>query len=63
MILLIPNYLITSRIGWLDTLAAVIVPGAAGAFGVFFMRQFFLGLPGSWRRRLRSTVPDVSGPS
>jgi multiple sugar transport system permease protein len=45
VILLIPNYLITSRIGWLDTLAAVIVPGAAGAFGVFFMRQFFLGLP------------------
>src|SRR6478735_346633 len=29
VILLIPNYLITSRIGWLDTLAAVIVPGAA----------------------------------
>ncbi|MCP3423001.1 carbohydrate ABC transporter permease [Nocardioides pinisoli] len=45
VILLIPNYLITSRIGWLDTLAAVIVPGAAGAFGVFFMRQFFLGIP------------------
>ena len=45
VILLIPNYLITSRIGWLDTLAAVIVPGAAGAFGVFFMRQFFMGIP------------------
>jgi multiple sugar transport system permease protein len=45
VILLIPNYLITSRLGWLDTLAAVIVPGAAGAFGVFFLRQFFLGLP------------------
>ncbi|WP_433788663.1 carbohydrate ABC transporter permease [Actinoplanes sp. CA-252034] len=24
---------------------ALIVPGAAGAFGVFFQRQFFLGLP------------------
>jgi multiple sugar transport system permease protein len=45
VILLIPNYLITSRLGWLDTLAAVVVPGAAGAFGVFFLRQFFLGLP------------------
>ena len=31
--------------GWLDTLYAVIVPGAAGAFGVFFLRQFFLSLP------------------
>ena len=45
VILLIPNYLITGRLGWLDSLAAVIVPGAAGAFGVFFLRQFFLGLP------------------
>jgi multiple sugar transport system permease protein len=45
VILLIPNYLIVGRLGWLDTLLAVIVPGAAGAFGVFFLRQFFLGLP------------------
>lgn len=43
--LLIPNYVIVSTFGWLDSLAAVIVPGAAGAFGVFFMRQFFLTLP------------------
>jgi multiple sugar transport system permease protein len=45
VILLIPNYLIVGRLGWLDTLAAVIVPTAAGAFGVFFLRQFFLSLP------------------
>jgi len=43
--LLIPNYVIVSNFGWLDSLAAVIVPGAAGAFGVFFLRQFFLSLP------------------
>ncbi|MFL6081199.1 MAG: carbohydrate ABC transporter permease [Ornithinibacter sp.] len=43
--LLIPNYVIVSKLGWLDSLSAVIVPGAAGAFGVFFLRQFFLGLP------------------
>jgi multiple sugar transport system permease protein len=43
--LLIPNYVIVSKFGWLDSLAAVIVPGAAGAFGVFFMRQFFMSLP------------------
>ncbi|GMA85928.1 hypothetical protein GCM10025868_11780 [Angustibacter aerolatus] len=30
---------------WLDTLVAVIVPTAASAFGVFFVRQFFLSLP------------------
>ena len=43
-VFLIPNYLIVDYFGWLDTLLAVIVPGAAGAFGVFFLRQFFLSL-------------------
>lgn len=44
-IFLMPNFIILDRIGWLDQIWAVVVPGAAGAFGVFFMRQFFLGLP------------------
>jgi multiple sugar transport system permease protein len=43
--LLIPNYVIVSELGWLNSLTAVIVPGAAGAFGVFFLRQFFVSLP------------------
>ena len=45
IIFLAPNYEIVDSLGWLDTLAAVIVPLAAGAFGVFFLRQFFIGLP------------------
>ena len=45
IILLMPNYQIVAQFGWLNTLLAVIVPGAAGAFGVFFLRQFFLSLP------------------
>lgn len=45
VVLLLPNYLIVGRLGWLDTLLAVAVPGAASAWGVFFLRQFFLGLP------------------
>src|ERR671911_1731186 len=44
-VFLMPNYLIVDAFGWLDTLLAVIVPGAAGAFGVFFLRQFFLSMP------------------
>ncbi len=44
-VFLIGNYLIVDAFGWLDTVFAVMVPGAAGAFGVFFMRQFFLSLP------------------
>ena len=43
--LIIPNFLIIDRLGWLDTLWALIVPGAASAFGVFFLRQFFESLP------------------
>lgn len=45
VIFLIPNYLIVQNLGWLDTIWAITVPGAAGAFGVFFLRQFFVGLP------------------
>ena len=45
VILTIPNYLIVGNLRWLDTLAAVIIPTAASAFGVFFLRQFFLSLP------------------
>ncbi|UOY03157.1 carbohydrate ABC transporter permease [Blastococcus sp. PRF04-17] len=45
VILVIPNYLIVGELFWLDTLIAIIVPTAASAFGVFFLRQFFIGLP------------------
>jgi multiple sugar transport system permease protein len=45
VILIIPNYLIVGELEWLNTLLAVIVPTAASAFGVFFLRQFFLSLP------------------
>lgn len=44
-VFLIPNFLIVSRLGWLDSLWAIIVPSAGGAFGVFFLRQFFSTLP------------------
>lgn len=32
-------------IGFYDNLAAVILPGAVGVYGIFFMRQFFVSLP------------------
>lgn len=44
-VFLMPNYLLMDKLGWLDTFWALVVPGAAGAFGVFFMRQFFLAIP------------------
>jgi multiple sugar transport system permease protein len=44
-ILLVPVYLLLNRLGWLDTPFALIVPAGAGAFGVFLLYQFFLGIP------------------
>jgi len=45
VIFLIPNYLTVQSLGWLDSIWAITIPGSAGAFGIFFLRQFFVGLP------------------
>lgn len=44
-LLLVPTYVLFSRLGLVDTLAAAFVPWLASAFGIFLMRQFFLSLP------------------
>ncbi|XVU21891.1 carbohydrate ABC transporter permease [Actinoplanes sp. CA-054009] len=36
---IIPQYMIMSQLHWVDTLQALIVPGLASAFGIFWMRQ------------------------
>ncbi len=38
-------YQTLSDLGWINTFWALIVPRAADAFGIFFLRQFFLSLP------------------
>lgn len=43
---IIPLYIILSRIGWVDTHLALIVPPALfNAFGVFLLRQYVRGIP------------------
>lgn len=42
---ILPQYEIMASLGWLNTLQAIVVPGMFSAFGVFLLRQFFLGLP------------------
>ena len=42
---LIPIYNVLVDLGWVNTFQGLIVPRAADAFGIFFMRQFFLSLP------------------
>ncbi|MBX3118072.1 MAG: carbohydrate ABC transporter permease [Fimbriimonadaceae bacterium] len=41
----IPVYLMMRGFGWLDTYAALIVPGVSSAFNVFLFRQFFMQIP------------------
>ena len=44
-LLMIPTFLMFSRLGLANTLAAAFVPWLTSAFGIFLMRQFFLSLP------------------
>ncbi len=42
---LIPNFILIQNLGWIGTLQGIIAPAFLGnAFGVFFLRQFFLGI-------------------
>ena len=43
----IPNYLIMTKLGWVDTYLAVIIPAFAMPMGLFLMKQFM------------DTIPDV----
>ena len=47
-VVLVPQSVLTQRLGWLSTYQGLIVPEAAMtfAFGVFLLRQFFLTMPG-----------------
>jgi len=45
MVTLVPSYNLMVVLGWLDSYAAIIVPGMISAFGIFMLRQSFLGLP------------------
>ena len=44
-VLLIPNYLVANRLGLLNSLWALILPGVVSAFGIFLVRQFVAGIP------------------
>ena len=68
-LLMIPTYLMFTRLGIVNTLAAAFVPWLATAFGIFLMRQFFLSLPaeleeaaaidgaGAWQIFFRIVLP------
>ncbi|MFI5674034.1 carbohydrate ABC transporter permease [Streptomyces cellulosae] len=37
---IIPQFVIMAKIGWIGSMTALIVPAAANAFGIFWMRQY-----------------------
>jgi len=43
--LVIPWYIMAKTMGWLDSIWGIMFPGMMTGFGVFLMRQFFLGVP------------------
>ena len=67
---LVPNYIVLDAMGLLGSFAAVIIPGAFAAFGVFLLRQVMSSLPpemfeaarldgaGSWRSLWRVCLPN-----
>lgn len=42
---LIPNFIFLSRLGLIDSYAALIIPPMFSAYGTFMLRQFFMGIP------------------
>lgn len=43
--LVIPWYLMSAQLGWIDTYWGIMFPGMMTAFGTFLMKQFFETVP------------------
>ncbi len=41
----IPNYLILSKLGWIDSYLSIIIPALGTSFGVFLVKQFMGNIP------------------
>lgn len=71
---MIPNYVLLSNLGWLNSLTGVIVPQLVAAFGVLLLRQHIQGFPrelidaarmdgmSSWAILWRVVVPNLRAP-
>ncbi|GIW05739.1 MAG: ABC transporter permease [Dehalococcoidia bacterium] len=73
-VIMIPNYVLLSRLGWLNTLQGLVVPQLATAFGIILLRQHMKAFPrelldaaridgaGSWRVLWSIVVPNLRAP-
>jgi len=46
---LVPLFLLLTKFHWVNTYQGLILPRATNAFGIFFLRQFFLSIPRNWK--------------
>jgi ABC-type glycerol-3-phosphate transport system permease component len=70
----IPNFVLISNLGWVNTFQGLTAPFLASAFGVFLLRQFFMTVPrdfhdsaridgaSNWRYLWQILVPLSLGP-
>ena len=59
-VLMIPQFMMFSEIGWVDTLLPLIVPGLFGnIFMIFFLRQFLNSIPNSIIEAAKLTVVPI----
>lgn len=47
-ILMIPNYVTLSNLGWINSYKALVLPWCASIFSIFLLRQQFSGVPSSY---------------
>ena len=45
IVTLVPTYLMMIQFNWINSYQSLIWPGISGVFGVFLLRQFFVGIP------------------
>jgi multiple sugar transport system permease protein len=44
-VLMVPTYMLLSKLGWINTYKGMTIPFLTSMFGIFLMRQFFLNVP------------------
>ena len=42
---MIPKYMMITKLGWVDTLAGIVVPNIFSVYTMFMLRQFFVSVP------------------
>ncbi|MGM0881376.1 MAG: carbohydrate ABC transporter permease [Bacillota bacterium] len=73
-VMLVPNYMLVSDLGWLNSFKALIIPSTLSVFGIFMLKQFFEEIPteilesarldgASWLQIYRAIVLPASVPA